>query len=65
MPTRGCRTQGLHRLHALHVHLPDKVLRVDDMKGVYDAFLSNWHVTEEMMNAKKSKIITESWQAAS
>ena len=51
-------------MHCMYI-CPDKVLRVDDMNGVYDAFLSNWHVTEEMMNAKKSKIITESWQAAS
>jgi NAD-dependent dihydropyrimidine dehydrogenase PreA subunit len=51
-------------MHCVYI-CPDNVLRVDDMKAVYDAFLSNWHVTEEMMNAKKSKIITESWQAAS
>jgi hypothetical protein len=34
------------------------------MKGVYSAFLENWHLTEEMMREKRSKIITESWQAA-
>jgi NAD-dependent dihydropyrimidine dehydrogenase PreA subunit len=51
-------------MHCVYI-CPDKVLKVDDMKGVYPAFLSNWHVTEEMMNAKKSRIITESWQAAS
>lgn len=43
---------------------PDGVLRVDDMNAVYKSFLANWHLTEEMMNAKKSRIITESWQAA-
>jgi NAD-dependent dihydropyrimidine dehydrogenase PreA subunit len=43
---------------------PDKALRVDEMKTVYETFLSNWHLTEGMMNAKKSRIITESWQAA-
>ncbi len=51
-------------MHCVYI-CPDKVLKVDDMKGVYDPFLSNWHVTEEMMNAKQSRIITESWQAAS
>jgi NAD-dependent dihydropyrimidine dehydrogenase PreA subunit len=51
-------------MHCVYI-CPDKALRVDDMKGVYDPFLSNWHLTEEMMNAKKSRIITESWQAAS
>jgi len=44
---------------------PDKVLKVNDMKAAYDTFLSNWHLTEEMMNAKRSRIISESWQAAS
>jgi ferredoxin len=42
---------------------PDKCLKIH-LKTSYDAFLSHWHLTEEMMNAKKSKIITESWQAA-
>jgi ferredoxin len=51
-------------MHCVYI-CPDKVLRVDDMKAIYNAFQSNWHVTEEMMNAKKSKIITESCQAAS
>jgi ferredoxin len=51
-------------MHCVYI-CPDKALRVDDMKGVYAHFLSNWNVTEEMMNAKQSKIITESWQAAS
>lgn len=43
---------------------PDKVLRVDAMQAVYPAFLKNWNLTEEMMQAKKSRIITESWAAA-
>lgn len=51
-------------MHCVHI-CPDKVIKVDDMKAVYGAFLSNWHLTEEMMNAKQSRIITESWQAAS
>jgi NAD-dependent dihydropyrimidine dehydrogenase PreA subunit len=44
---------------------PDKVLKVDErMKDAYDGFLANWYLTEEMMNAKKSRIITAAWQAA-
>ena len=44
---------------------PDKVLKIDErMKDAYEEFLSSWHLTEDMMNAKKSKIITEAWQAA-
>lgn len=42
---------------------PDNALRVDAMQAVYPVFLANWHLTDEMMQAKKSKIITESWQA--
>jgi hypothetical protein len=45
---------------------PDKVLKVDErMKGAFDAFLENWHLTEEILNGKRSRIITEPWQAAS
>ena len=45
---------------------PDDVIKVDKrMKGVYENFKKSWHLTEEMMNAKQSKIIAESWQAAS
>ncbi len=43
---------------------PDHALRVDAMGAVYAAFLENWHLTEDMMRSKKSRIITESWQAA-
>jgi hypothetical protein len=43
---------------------PDEVLKVDDLKHAYEDFLSAWHLTEEMMNAKQSKIITEAWQTA-
>jgi NAD-dependent dihydropyrimidine dehydrogenase PreA subunit len=50
-------------MHCVYI-CPDKALKVDKMKGVYNAFLSNFHLTEEMLNAKKSKLITESWQAA-
>ena len=34
------------------------------MKDAYDGFFTNWYLTEEMMNAKKSRIITAAWQAA-
>lgn len=51
-------------MHCVYI-CPDKVVKVEGMKAVFDLFQSNWHVTEEMMNAKKSRIITESWQAAS
>ena len=45
---------------------PDQVIKIDPrMEEAYSNFLSYWHLTEEMMNAKKSKIIKESWQAAS
>lgn len=43
---------------------PDKALRVDAMQDIYSGFLANWHLTEEMVRAKMSRIITESWQAA-
>jgi Fe-S-cluster-containing hydrogenase component 2 len=45
---------------------PDQVLKIDQrMQGVYQDFLADWHLTQDMMEAKKSKIITEAWQAAS
>ena len=51
-------------MHCVYIS-PDEVVKVDEhMKGAYAEFLSFWHLTEEMMNAKKSKIITEAWQAA-
>jgi hypothetical protein len=34
------------------------------MKDDYNRFLADWHLTEEMMNAKRSRIITAAWQAA-
>ncbi len=44
---------------------PDKALKVDDrMKGAYQNFLQDWHLTETSMQTKRSKIITASWQAA-
>lgn len=45
---------------------PDQVIKIDPrMEEAYSVFLAYWHLTEDMMNAKKSKIIKESWQAAS
>jgi ferredoxin len=45
---------------------PDRVLGVDPrMKEAWPAFLEYFHLTKEMMGQKKSKIITEAWQAAS
>jgi ferredoxin len=44
---------------------PDHALGIDDrMREYYEEFLAYWHLTDEMMQAKKSKIITEAWQAA-
>jgi NAD-dependent dihydropyrimidine dehydrogenase PreA subunit len=51
-------------MHCVYI-CPDKVIKVDEhMKDAYEGFLANWCLTEEMMNAKKSRIITEAWQAA-
>jgi ferredoxin len=44
---------------------PDQVLRIDErMRDFYPEFLAYWHLTDEMMQAKKSRIITQAWQAA-
>jgi len=51
-------------MHCVYI-CPDKVLKIDErMKDAYASFLTNWHLTDEMMNAKKSRIITAAWQAA-
>jgi hypothetical protein len=40
------------------------VLKVDDrMKDAYTSFLQDWYLTEEIMQAKQSKLITAAWQA--
>jgi NAD-dependent dihydropyrimidine dehydrogenase PreA subunit len=45
---------------------PDQVIKVDErMKGAYEQFKRTFHLTEEMMEAKRSRVITESWQAVS
>ncbi len=51
-------------MHCVYI-CPEKVLRVDErIKDAYEGFLTYWHLTEDTMNIKKSKIITEAWQAA-
>lgn len=44
---------------------PDQVIQVDPrLRDAYQEFLDFCHLTEEMVQAKRSKIITEAWQAA-
>lgn len=44
---------------------PNQVIKVHEgMKGAYQNFLADWHLTGDMMSAKQSRLITESWQAA-
>jgi ferredoxin len=51
-------------MHCVYI-CPDEALKVDDrMEGVYQDFLADWHLTEEIMRAKKSKIIAAAWEAA-
>ena len=52
-------------IHCLYI-CPDEVIEIDKrMKNAYTDFKASWHLEEQMMRAKKSKIISESWQAAS
>jgi len=52
-------------MHCVYI-CPEKVVKVDDHSiDTYAEWLANWHLTDEMMNAKKSRIITAAWQAAS
>jgi len=45
---------------------PDQVIKIDPrMEEAYSDFLLYWHLTEEMMAAKKSKIILDSLHTAS
>jgi Fe-S-cluster-containing hydrogenase component 2 len=51
-------------MHCVYI-CPDKVLKIGErMKDAYADFWANWHLTEEMMNAKQSRVITAAWQAA-
>ncbi len=52
-------------MHCLYI-CPDEVIEIDKrMKDTYEGFKASWNLTETMMEAKQSKIIEESWQAAS
>jgi ferredoxin/flavodoxin len=51
-------------MHCVYI-CPNHAIRADEgMKGAYQNFLADFHLTQEMMSAKKSHLITESWQAA-
>ena len=51
-------------MHCVYI-CPDQALEVDDrMEGVYEDFLADWHLNEELIRGKRSKIITTPWQAA-
>jgi ferredoxin len=52
-------------MHCVYI-CPDGVVKVDErMQDFYPEFLAYWHLTEDMMQAKRSRIITEAWQTAS
>ncbi len=51
-------------MHCVYI-CPDKVVKIDErMKYAYQGFLEDWHMTEEMISSRKSRLITEYWQAA-
>ena len=51
-------------MHCVYI-CPDQVVKIDErMRDAYEGFLEYWHLTEEMINARQSKIITEAWQTA-
>jgi ferredoxin len=51
-------------MHCVYI-CPNHAIKANEgMKGAYQNFLADFHLTEEMMSAKKSRLITESWQAA-
>lgn len=51
-------------MHCVYI-CPDKALQINArMKGAYQSFLKKWCLTEEMMQAKESRIITTAKQAA-
>lgn len=51
-------------MHCAYI-CPDEVIQVDPRMGAaYEDFLSFWQLTDDLLNAKRSKIITEAWQAA-
>jgi len=51
-------------MHCVYI-CPNQAIKANEgMKAGYQFFLTDWNLTEEMMSAKKSRLITESWQAA-
>jgi len=51
-------------MHCVYI-CPNHAIKANEgMKAGYQYFLTDWNITEEMMSAKKSRLITESWQAA-
>jgi NAD-dependent dihydropyrimidine dehydrogenase PreA subunit len=51
-------------MHCVYI-CPDKVLKVDGrLRDAYESFLTFWHLTEDMINAKRSRIITEALQTS-
>lgn len=53
--------QCIHCMHCVAI-CPDGVIRtIEKHRVTTEAFLENCHLTDEMLQAKKSKIITEPW----
>lgn len=51
-------------MHCVYI-CPQQVIKINEgMKSAYQKFLSDYCLTEEMMSAKKSKLITHSWEAS-
>jgi len=51
-------------MHCVYI-CPDKVIKIDGgIKISHDQFLEFWNMTDEMMSARQSRIITEARQAA-
>ena len=44
---------------------PDRVIAIDPrFENTYERFLAHWHLTEDLMRAKKSRLINSAWEAA-
>lgn len=51
-------------MHCVYI-CPNHAIKANEgMKAGYQYFLADWNLTEEMMSAKQSRLITDSWQAA-
>ena len=73
----GCPTQSFNAdtglsdpgtciecMHCVYI-CPDEVIQVDPKVGAaYPDFMGFWHLTDELLDAKRSMILTEPWQAA-